>query len=52
MTETVLVVGGTGQLGAPVVRQLRRRSALAACAVVHLSVRGGPTAESYDQRRS
>ena len=24
MTETVLVIGGTGQLGAPVARQLRR----------------------------
>jgi uncharacterized protein YbjT (DUF2867 family) len=82
MTETVLVIGGTGQLGAPVARQLRRdgyrvrllarrlpaardrdadldyvqgdledtdalRSALAGCAAVHLSVRGGPTTESY-----
>lgn len=84
MTETVLVIGGTGQLGAPVARQLRRdgyrvrllartlpaardrdadldyvqgalddtkslRSALAGCAAVHLSVRGGPTTESYDR---
>jgi uncharacterized protein YbjT (DUF2867 family) len=84
MTDTVLVIGGTGQLGAPVVRQLRGdgyqvralarrlppahdrdadleyvqgdlddtdalRSALAGCAAVHLSVRGGPTAESYDR---
>jgi NADH dehydrogenase len=84
MTETVLVVGGTGQLGAPAVRQLRGdgyrvrvlarrlppardrdadmdyvqgdledtaalRSALAGCAAVHLSVRGGPSAESYDR---
>ena len=24
MTETVLVIGGTGQLGAPVAQQLRR----------------------------
>jgi uncharacterized protein YbjT (DUF2867 family) len=82
MTETVLVIGGTGQLGAPVVRQLRGdgyrvrllvrtlpaaghrdpgleyvegdlddtdalRNALAGCAAVHVSVRGGPTAESY-----
>jgi uncharacterized protein YbjT (DUF2867 family) len=84
MTQTVLVIGGTGQLGAPVARQLcgdgyrvrvlvRRlpaardrdadleyvqgdlddtdalRSALAGCAAVHVSVRGGPTAESYDR---
>jgi uncharacterized protein YbjT (DUF2867 family) len=84
MTQTVLVIGGTGELGAPVVRQLhgdgyrvrvlaRRlpaahdrdadleyvqgnlddtdvlRGALAGCAAVHLSVRGGPTAESYDR---
>jgi uncharacterized protein YbjT (DUF2867 family) len=84
MTDTVLVLGGTGQLGAPVVGQLRSdgyrvrvlartlpaapdrdadleyvqgdlddtdvlRSALAGCAAVHLSVRGGPTAESYDR---
>jgi uncharacterized protein YbjT (DUF2867 family) len=84
MTETVLVIGGTGQLGAPVARQLRSdgyrvrllartlpaapdrdagleyvqgdladtkslRSALAGCAAVHVSVRGGPTAESYDR---
>jgi uncharacterized protein YbjT (DUF2867 family) len=84
MTGTVLVIGGTGELGAPVVRQLRGdgyrvrvlarrlpaardrdadleyvegdlddtaslRSALAGCAAVHLSVRGGPTAESYDR---
>jgi uncharacterized protein YbjT (DUF2867 family) len=84
MTETVLVIGGTGQLGAPVVGQLRGdgyrvrllartlpaardrdadleyvqgnvddsdalRSALAGCAAVHLSVRGGPTAEQYDR---
>jgi uncharacterized protein YbjT (DUF2867 family) len=84
MTETVLVIGGRGELGAPVAGQLhsddyrvrvlaRRlpaardrdpdleyvqgnlddtdalRSALTGCAAVHLSVRGGPTAESYDR---
>jgi uncharacterized protein YbjT (DUF2867 family) len=84
MTETVLVIGGTGQLGAPVARQLHAdgyhvqllartlpaardrdlgleyvqgdlddtdalRGALADCAAVHVSVRGGPTAESYDR---
>ena len=84
MTETVLVIGGTGALGAPVARQLRGdgyrvrllarklpaardrhadleyvegdlddtaslRSALAGCAAVHVSVRGGPTAEQYDR---
>jgi uncharacterized protein YbjT (DUF2867 family) len=84
MSGTVLVIGGTGQLGAPVARQLRRdgyrvrllvrklptardrnadlkfvegdlddtdalRNALAGCAAVHVSVRGGPTAESHDQ---
>jgi uncharacterized protein YbjT (DUF2867 family) len=84
MTRTVLVVGGTGLLGAPVARQLRGdgyrvrlltrtlpaasnrdpgleyvqgdlddtdalRRALAGCAAVHVSVRGGPTAESYDR---
>jgi uncharacterized protein YbjT (DUF2867 family) len=84
MTETVLVIGGTGQLGAPVARQLRSdgyrvrllvrklpaapdhdpaleyvegdlddtaalRRALAGCAAVHVSVRGGPTAEQYER---
>lgn len=84
MTETVLVIGGTGELGAPVARQLRRdgyrirllvrtlpaapdrypaledvqgdlddtaslRRALTGCAAVHVSVRGGPTAEQYDR---
>jgi uncharacterized protein YbjT (DUF2867 family) len=84
MTDTVLVIGGTGQLGAPVVGQPRGdgyrvrvlarrlppahdrdadleyvegdlddtdalRSALAGCAAVHVSVRGEPTAESYDR---
>ena len=84
MAETVLVIGGTGQLGAPVARQLRSdgyrvrllarkpsaardrdpgleyvpgdlddtdalRNALAGCAAVHVSVRGGPTAEQYDR---
>jgi uncharacterized protein YbjT (DUF2867 family) len=83
MTKTVLVIGGTGQLGAPVAGQLPRdgyrvrllartlpaapdrdahleyvqgdlddtkslRSALAGCAAVHVSVRGGPATESYD----
>jgi uncharacterized protein YbjT (DUF2867 family) len=84
MTGTVLVIGGTGQLGAPVARQLRSdgyrvrllartlpaapdrdagleyvqgdlddteslRSALAGCSAVHVSVRGGPSAGSYDR---
>jgi uncharacterized protein YbjT (DUF2867 family) len=84
MTETVLVIGGTGQLGAAVARQLRGdgyrvrllvrtlpaagqghsgleyvqgdlddanalRRALAGCTAVHVSVRGGPTAEQYDR---
>ena len=84
MAETVLVIGGTGQLGIPVARQLRSdgyrvrllvrkpsaardrdpgleyvpgdlddtdtlRRALAGCAAVHVSVRGGPTAEQYDR---
>jgi uncharacterized protein YbjT (DUF2867 family) len=84
MAETVLVIGGTGQLGAPAARQLRSdgyrvrllartlptardrdpgleyvqgdlddpdalRRALAGCAAVHVNVRGGPTAESYDR---
>ena len=84
MTDTVLVIGGRGELGAPVAGQLhsdgyrvrvlaRRlpaardrdpdleyvqgnlddtdalRSALTGCAAVHLSARGGPTAESYDR---
>ena len=84
MTETVLVIGGTGELGAPVTRQLRDdgyrvrvlarrlpaahdrdadleyvqgdlaytdalRSALTGCAAVHVSVRGGPSAESFDR---
>jgi uncharacterized protein YbjT (DUF2867 family) len=84
MTTTVLVIGGTGELGAPVARQLRSdgyqvrllvrdddtgsvsdsgfdyvagdlddtnalRSALAGCDAVHVSVRGGPTAEQYDR---
>jgi uncharacterized protein YbjT (DUF2867 family) len=84
MTEIVLVIGGTGELGAPVARQLSSdgyrvrvlartlpaapdrdarleyvqgdlddtdalRNTLAGCAAVHVSVRGGPTAESYDR---
>ena len=84
MTTTVLVIGGTGELGAPVARQLRNdgyqvrllvrdpdrisgadpgfeyaegdlddttslESALAGCQAVHISVRGGPTAEQYDR---
>ena len=84
MAETVLVIGGTGQLGAPVARQLRSdgyrvrllarkppaarhrdpgleyvpgnlddtdslRGALAGCAAVHVSVRGGPSADQYDR---
>jgi uncharacterized protein YbjT (DUF2867 family) len=84
MTTTVLVIGGTGTLGAPVAERLREdghrvrvlvrdrervpahnsgfefvegdlnddaslRSALEGCAAVHVSVRGGPTAEQYDR---
>jgi hypothetical protein len=84
MTETVLVIGGTGELGAPVARQPRGegyrvrllvrtptgtrnrdadleyvegdlddtdalRRALAGCAAVRVSVRGGPTAAQYDR---
>jgi NADH dehydrogenase len=84
MTATVLVIGGTGQLGAPVARRLRHdgyrvrllvrdgahdddhdddydyvggdlddpaalRRALDGCVAVHLSVRGGPTAEAFDR---
>jgi uncharacterized protein YbjT (DUF2867 family) len=84
VTSTVLVIGGTGELGAPVARQLRSagyqvrllvrdparvatrdpdfdyvpgdldnttslESALAGCHAVHISVRGGPTAEQFDR---
>jgi uncharacterized protein YbjT (DUF2867 family) len=84
MTETVLVIGGTGELGAPVARQPRGegyrvrllvrtptgtrnrdadleyvegdlddtdalRRALAGCAAVRVSVRGGPTVAQYDR---
>jgi uncharacterized protein YbjT (DUF2867 family) len=84
VTTTVLVIGGTGELGVPVARRLRSdgyqvrllvrdsdrlstadpdfdysqgdigdstslESALAGCHAVHISVRGGPTAEEYDR---
>lgn len=83
MNRRVLVVGGTGALGAPVAERLRQdgyrvrllvrspgrlpprddveyapgdladpdtlRSALAGCHAVHVSVRGGPTAELFDR---
>ena len=84
MSATVLVVGGTGALGAPTVHRLREdgyrvrllvrdpehlprrsdgieyvtgdlenpdtlRNALSGCKAVHVSVRGGPTAEQFDR---
>ena len=84
MSAPVLVVGGTGALGAPVVEQLRTdghhvrllvrdrgttppdrdgvtfvsgdledpdslRRALDGCLAVHVSIRGGPTAEEFDR---
>jgi uncharacterized protein YbjT (DUF2867 family) len=84
MSATVLVVGGTGALGAPTAARLRDdgyrvrllvrdpersprrsddaeyvtgdlenpdtlRSALSGCQAVHVSVRGGPTAEQFDR---
>jgi uncharacterized protein YbjT (DUF2867 family) len=84
VTTTVLVIGGTGELGAPVARQLLNdgyrvrllvrdadrisgadpdfdytqghlddlaslQRALAGCDAVHISVRGGPTAEQHDR---
>ena len=83
MNRTVLVVGGTGALGAPVAKRLHEdgyrvrllvrdpgrlpppddveyapgdladpdtlRSALDGCQAVHVSVRGGPTADLFDR---